>query len=220
MLAGHYPGDEFAELRPRVIWDRAAGTVESRRDARTVARDQRRHDPRSRPVRRLPRRRRRRRQHGRARARASAQRRPAGGRARRGDGLRGARGRGDPARRERLADRADHPRPGAGAARRRASRARCPFWKGDGPGRPVELGRALGEFTRSHRTKLARRVPRGRARAETTAPRRPRPRRAGGAATCSTTWPRSARRRARCRPTGRSSCSASATSWATGGSAC
>ncbi|MEP7159059.1 MAG: DEAD/DEAH box helicase, partial [Chloroflexota bacterium] len=37
MLAGHYPGDEFAELRPRVIWDRAAGTVESRRDARTVA---------------------------------------------------------------------------------------------------------------------------------------------------------------------------------------
>jgi ATP-dependent Lhr-like helicase len=37
MLAGHYPGDEFAELRPRVVWDRAAGTVESRRDARTVA---------------------------------------------------------------------------------------------------------------------------------------------------------------------------------------
>ncbi len=25
MLAGHYPGDEFAELRPRVIWDRATG---------------------------------------------------------------------------------------------------------------------------------------------------------------------------------------------------
>ncbi|NUS73608.1 MAG: DEAD/DEAH box helicase [Corynebacteriales bacterium] len=26
--------------------------------------------------------------------------------------------------------------------------ARMPFWKGDGPGRPVELGRAIGEFTR------------------------------------------------------------------------
>ncbi len=37
MLAGQYPGDEFAELRPRVVWDRAASTVESRRDARTVA---------------------------------------------------------------------------------------------------------------------------------------------------------------------------------------
>src|SRR5205814_10275044 len=37
MLAGQYPGDEFADLRPRIVWDRAAGTVESRRDARTVA---------------------------------------------------------------------------------------------------------------------------------------------------------------------------------------
>ena len=37
MLAGQYPQDEFAELRPRVVWDRVAGTVQSRRDARTVA---------------------------------------------------------------------------------------------------------------------------------------------------------------------------------------
>ncbi len=37
MLAGQYPSDEFAELRPRVVWDRAAGTVRSRGDARTVA---------------------------------------------------------------------------------------------------------------------------------------------------------------------------------------
>ena len=27
MLAGRYPSDEFAELRPRVVWDRGAGTV-------------------------------------------------------------------------------------------------------------------------------------------------------------------------------------------------
>ena len=37
MLAGAYPSDEFAELRPRLVWDRVAGTVEARRDARTVA---------------------------------------------------------------------------------------------------------------------------------------------------------------------------------------
>jgi ATP-dependent Lhr-like helicase len=37
MLAGQYPSDEFAELRPRVVWDQVAGTLRSRGDARTVA---------------------------------------------------------------------------------------------------------------------------------------------------------------------------------------
>ncbi|MFH1474335.1 MAG: helicase-related protein, partial [Chloroflexota bacterium] len=37
MLAGAYPSDEFAELKPRVTWDRVADTVEGRRDARVVA---------------------------------------------------------------------------------------------------------------------------------------------------------------------------------------
>ena len=37
MLAGAYPSDEFAELKPRVVWDRTADTVEGRRDARVVA---------------------------------------------------------------------------------------------------------------------------------------------------------------------------------------
>jgi ATP-dependent Lhr-like helicase len=37
MLAGQYPSDEFAELKPRIVWDRVAGTVRSRRDATTVA---------------------------------------------------------------------------------------------------------------------------------------------------------------------------------------
>ena len=37
MLAGQYPADEFAELKPRLIWDRVANTVQARRDARTVA---------------------------------------------------------------------------------------------------------------------------------------------------------------------------------------
>jgi ATP-dependent Lhr-like helicase len=37
MLAGAYPSDEFAELRPRVAWDRTTGVVTGRRDARVVA---------------------------------------------------------------------------------------------------------------------------------------------------------------------------------------
>lgn len=37
MLAGAYPSDEFAELKPRVVWDRTTDVVEGRRDARVVA---------------------------------------------------------------------------------------------------------------------------------------------------------------------------------------
>ncbi len=149
MLAGHYPGDEFAELRPRVIWDRAAGTVESRRDARTVAvisggtipdrglfgvylaaetdLDGRRATTLARSAR-------------------------SGGRrvgeldeemvyeAREGEViLLGA----SAWRIEQIThDRVlVSPAPG--------QQGKVPFWKGDGPGRPVELGRALGEFTRT-----------------------------------------------------------------------
>ncbi|MGZ8585983.1 MAG: Lhr family ATP-dependent helicase, partial [Actinomycetota bacterium] len=37
MLAGRYPSDAFAELRPRVIWDRAVGTVKAREGAGRLA---------------------------------------------------------------------------------------------------------------------------------------------------------------------------------------
>jgi len=37
MLAGAYPSDEFAELKARVTWDRVTDVVEGRRDARVVA---------------------------------------------------------------------------------------------------------------------------------------------------------------------------------------
>ncbi len=37
MLAGRYPSDEFAELRPRIIWDRTAGVVRGREGARRLA---------------------------------------------------------------------------------------------------------------------------------------------------------------------------------------
>jgi ATP-dependent Lhr-like helicase len=37
MLSGRYPSDEFAELRPRVTWDRASGRVVARESAKRVA---------------------------------------------------------------------------------------------------------------------------------------------------------------------------------------
>jgi len=37
MLSGRYPSDDFAELRPRVTWDRVAGTLTARESARRVA---------------------------------------------------------------------------------------------------------------------------------------------------------------------------------------
>jgi ATP-dependent Lhr-like helicase len=37
LLAGRYPSDEFAELRPRIVWDRAAGTVRGRAGAQRLA---------------------------------------------------------------------------------------------------------------------------------------------------------------------------------------
>jgi ATP-dependent Lhr-like helicase len=37
MLAGRYPSDEFAELRPRIVWDRTAGLIRGRPGAQRLA---------------------------------------------------------------------------------------------------------------------------------------------------------------------------------------
>jgi ATP-dependent Lhr-like helicase len=37
MLAGRYPSEEFAELRPRIVWDRVGGLVRGRQGARRLA---------------------------------------------------------------------------------------------------------------------------------------------------------------------------------------
>ena len=37
MLAGRYPSDEFAELRPRLVWDRVTGMLTGRRGAQRLA---------------------------------------------------------------------------------------------------------------------------------------------------------------------------------------
>ena len=37
MLAGRYPSEEFAGLRPRIVWDRVAGTIRARPGAQRLA---------------------------------------------------------------------------------------------------------------------------------------------------------------------------------------
>src|SRR5947208_2452723 len=37
MLDGRYPSSEFGDLRPRIVWDRVAGTIRARRGARQLA---------------------------------------------------------------------------------------------------------------------------------------------------------------------------------------
>jgi ATP-dependent Lhr-like helicase len=37
MLDGRYPSQEFGELRPRIVWDRVAGTIRARKGARQLA---------------------------------------------------------------------------------------------------------------------------------------------------------------------------------------
>ena len=92
------------------------------------------HDPRPRPLRRLPRRRRRPRR-----------------RARRGDGLRGARrARCSCSARRRGGSRRSRAT-ACSSRRRRACPGAVPFWKGEGVGRPYELGEAIGEFSRELR---------------------------------------------------------------------
>ncbi len=95
MLAGRYPSDGFAELRPRVVWDRAAGTVRARDGAGRIAITSGGTIP------------------DRGLFAVFLDRRPSGRRARRGDGVREPSRRRDRARRVRLAHRGHHARPGA-----------------------------------------------------------------------------------------------------------
>ncbi|HST64740.1 MAG TPA: ATP-dependent helicase, partial [Mycobacteriales bacterium] len=134
MLSGRYPSDEFAELRPRLVWDRVSGTLTGRPGAQRLA--------------------------------------VTSGGTIPDRGLFGvflAAGAGEPGRRvgeldeemvyeSRVGDvfllgstswrveAITHDRvlvtPAPGQP------GKMPFWKGDAPGRPVELGRALGAFLR------------------------------------------------------------------------
>jgi ATP-dependent helicase Lhr and Lhr-like helicase len=129
LLAGRYPSEEFSELRPRIVWDRVAGTIRGRAGAQRLAVT----NPGTIPDRGLfgvflP------------------------------DGTRVG---------ELDEEMVHESRPGEtfvlGASTWRiedithervvvtpapGEPGKLPFWHGDGPGRPLELGRALGEFVR------------------------------------------------------------------------
>ena len=53
MLSGRYPSDEFADLRPRLTWDRIQGTSDHARGFEACGHRERGHDPRSRALRRV-----------------------------------------------------------------------------------------------------------------------------------------------------------------------
>jgi ATP-dependent Lhr-like helicase len=129
MLDGRYPSDEFAELRPRIVWDRVADTIRARRGALQLAVTNAGtipdrglysvHLPDGRRV-------------GELDEEMVYEARPGQ------TFLLGASTwRIEEITRDRVIVT---PAPGAPGA--------VPFWKGDGVGRPVELGKAIGEFSR------------------------------------------------------------------------
>ena len=130
MLAGRYPSDDFAELKPRIVWDRSTGVLTPRTNARLLAVT----NPGTIPDRGL-----------------YTVNLPDGGRvgeldeemvyeSRPGDTfiLGSTTWRISEITNDRVTVT---PAPGAAAAK-------MPFWHGDAPGRPLELGRAVGAFTR------------------------------------------------------------------------
>ena len=194
MLAGRYPSEEFAELRPRIVWDRTAGLVRGREGARRLAVTNAGTIP--------------------DRGLFGVFLVDGGGRvgeldeemvyeARAGQTflLGASTWRIEEITRDRVLV---SPAPGIPGA--------VPFWKGEGVGRPYELGAAIGQTAREI-VALSDDAATDRLRDEHSldelAAREPRdvPARAGGGD------------RRRSRPTARSSSSASATRSATGGSA-
>ncbi|HWO16864.1 MAG TPA: DEAD/DEAH box helicase [Solirubrobacterales bacterium] len=129
MLDGRYPSDRFAELRPRIVWDRTAGTMHGRRGARQLVVTNAGtipdrglygvHLPDGRRVGEL------------------VEEMVYEARAGQTFLLGATTWRIEEITRDRVIVT---PAPGAPGA--------VPFWKGDGIGRPAELGRAIGAFAR------------------------------------------------------------------------
>ena len=103
LLSGRYPSDEFAELRPRLVWDRVANTLAGRPGAQRLAVTSGGTIP----------------DRGLFGVFLVGEQSLAGRRARRGDGLRVSCRRRLRPRRVQLADRGHHPRSGARLARAR-----------------------------------------------------------------------------------------------------
>ncbi len=137
MLAGRYPSDEFAELRPRVTWDRQADVIVGRKGARLLSVVSGGTIP--------------------DRGTYAVHAGPSGPRvgeldeemvaeSRRGETfiLGATTWRIEDITRDRVIV---SPAPG--------EPGKMPFWRGEGPGRPIELGVALGAFCRELDTRLA-----------------------------------------------------------------
>ena len=133
LLAGRYPSEEFSELRPRIVWDRVNDTVRARDGSKRLAVT----SGGTIPDRGLfgvflP------------------------------DGTRVGEldeemvyesrpGRDVPARRVARGGSRTSRSSGSPSRRRPGEPGKMPFWHGDRPGRPLELGRALGAFVREIR---------------------------------------------------------------------
>ena len=137
LLSGLYPSDQFAELRPRIIWDRVKGTITGRPGAQRLAVT----SGGTIPDRGL---------FGVFMVGSDPTKSATGGRvgeldeemvyeSRVGDvfALGATSWRIEDITHDRVLVTPAYGQPG-----------RVPFWKGDGLGRPAELGRAIGEFTR------------------------------------------------------------------------
>jgi ATP-dependent helicase Lhr and Lhr-like helicase len=137
MLAGRYPSDELAELRPRLTWDRQTDVLIGRKGARLLSVVSGGTIP--------------------DRGTYAVHVGPGGprvgeldeemvGESRKGETflLGASTWRIEDITRDRVIV---SPAPG--------EPGKMPFWRGDGPGRPVELGRALGAFCRELDTRLA-----------------------------------------------------------------
>src|SRR5689334_65353 len=129
MLDGRYPSEEFGELRPRIVWDRVNGTIRARKGSRALAitnagtiPDRGLYSVNLPDGRRV----------GELDEEMVYEARPGQ------TFLLGASSwRIEEITRDRVIVT---PAPGVPGA--------VPFWKGDGVGRPAELGRAIGEFSR------------------------------------------------------------------------
>ncbi len=143
MLSGRYPSDEMAELRPRLVWDRAADVVTARAGARLLAvvNGGTIPDRGLYPV-----------HLGEGGPRIGELDEEMVAESRRGETflLGATTWRIEEITRDRVIVLPAPGEPG-----------KMPFWRGDGPGRPVELGRAVGAFTREIDELLAQQGPGG-----------------------------------------------------------
>ena len=119
LLAGRYPSEEFRELRPRIVWDRTAGMLRARQGAGRLAVTNAGTIP------------------DRGLYRRVHHRRLARRRARRGNGVRGARGGDVPAGSVDVEDRRDHPRARRGHARTRRAGQDAVLARRRGPADPL-----------------------------------------------------------------------------------